>query len=183
MNFLFTFIGYYLLSHFLHYLNFHCVRMLHAKSLQSCPTPWDPLDCSPPGSSVQARILKRVAISSSRGYFLPRDWTCGSCISCIDRQILNRWAAWEAPKAPKSKAQIRTSRKKRISFLAESPASRKQLPSLSSDVNRAPELWWAAKEGWHLRSRFALELVTITLSLTSPGGSKWQIRFKQSPQN
>ena len=38
---------------------------------QSCPTLCDPMDCSPPGSSVhgilQARILERVAISSSRG--------------------------------------------------------------------------------------------------------------------
>ena len=38
---------------------------------QSCTTGWDPMDCSPPGSSVQrilqARILEWVAISSSRG--------------------------------------------------------------------------------------------------------------------
>ena len=38
---------------------------------QSCPTLYDPMDCSPPGSSVhgisQARILKWVAISFSRG--------------------------------------------------------------------------------------------------------------------
>ena len=26
---------------------------MHAKLLQSCPTPCDPMDCSPPGSSVQ----------------------------------------------------------------------------------------------------------------------------------
>ena len=39
---------------------------MHAKSLQSCPL-WDPMDCSPPGSSVygilQARILEWVAMS------------------------------------------------------------------------------------------------------------------------
>ena len=39
----------------------------------------DPMDCSPPGSSVrgisQARILKWVAISFSRGSSLPRDRT------------------------------------------------------------------------------------------------------------
>ena len=37
---------------------------------QSCPTLCDPMDCSPPGSSVhgilQARILERVAITFSR---------------------------------------------------------------------------------------------------------------------
>ena len=38
---------------------------------QSCLTLYDPLDCSPPGSSVhgifQVRLLERVTISSSRG--------------------------------------------------------------------------------------------------------------------
>ena len=38
---------------------------MHAKSLQSCPSLYDPMDCSPPGSSVheilQARILEWVA--------------------------------------------------------------------------------------------------------------------------
>ena len=50
-----------------------------AKSLQSCPTLCDPMDCSPPGFSVhgilQARILKWVAISFSRGSSQPRDQT------------------------------------------------------------------------------------------------------------
>ena len=43
------------------------------KSLQLCPTLWDPLDCSPPGFSVhgiiQARILECVAMPSSMGIF------------------------------------------------------------------------------------------------------------------
>ena len=51
---------------------------------QSCPTLRDPLDCSPPGSSVhgilQARILEWVAISFSRGSSQPRDQTQVSCI-------------------------------------------------------------------------------------------------------
>ena len=42
-----------------------------AKSLHSCPTPYDPMDCSLPGSSVhgilQSRILEWVAMPSSRG--------------------------------------------------------------------------------------------------------------------
>ena len=41
----------------------------HAKSLQSCPTLCDPMDCSPPGSSegiLQARILEWAAMPSSR---------------------------------------------------------------------------------------------------------------------
>ena len=60
---------------------------LCAKSLQLCPTLWDPMDCSPPGSSVrgvlQARILKWVAIPFSRGSSWSRDWTCISCGFCI----------------------------------------------------------------------------------------------------
>ena len=44
---------------------------VHAKSLQSCSTLYDPMDGSLPGSSVrwifQARVLEWVAIPSSRG--------------------------------------------------------------------------------------------------------------------
>ena len=43
-------------------------------SMQSYLTLLDPMNCSPPGSSVhgifQARLLEGVAISSSRGIFL-----------------------------------------------------------------------------------------------------------------
>ena len=54
--------------------------MCCAKSPQSCLTLCDPVDCSPPGSSVcgilQARILEWVAMpSSSRGSSQPRDQT------------------------------------------------------------------------------------------------------------
>ena len=47
------------------------------KSFQSRPTVCDPIDSSPPGSSVhgvlQARILEWVAMPSSRGSFRPGD--------------------------------------------------------------------------------------------------------------
>ena len=43
-----------------------------AKSLQSCPTPCDPIDSSLPGSSVhgifQARVLELVAIAFSASH-------------------------------------------------------------------------------------------------------------------
>ena len=52
---------------------------------QSCPTLCDPMDCSPPGSSVhgilQARILEWVAIPFSRGSSWTRDWTWVSFIA------------------------------------------------------------------------------------------------------
>ena len=69
-----------------------CMHAMQAKSLQSCLSLCNPMDCNLPDSSVhgisQARILEWVAISSSRGSSLPRDRTPISCISCIGRQIL-----------------------------------------------------------------------------------------------
>ena len=78
-----------------------CVRAhAHMHLLaQLCLTLCDPLDCSPPGSSVhgilQARILEWVATSSSRGSSQPRDQTHVSCVACIGRWILYHWATWE----------------------------------------------------------------------------------------
>ena len=64
---------------------------------QSCPTLCDPMDCSPPGSSVhgilQARILEWVAISFSRGPSQPRDQTQ---VSRIAGRRFNLWATREA---------------------------------------------------------------------------------------
>ena len=56
------------------------VTCMHAwVHAQACPTLCNPMDYSPPGSSVhgvfQARILKWVAISSARGSFWPRNQT------------------------------------------------------------------------------------------------------------
>ena len=65
-----------------------CESSLLCLVIHSCPTPSDPLDCSPPGSFVpadngilQAKILEWVAISSSKGSSQPRDQTCISCIT------------------------------------------------------------------------------------------------------
>ena len=67
-----------------------CVCVLVA---QSCPTLRDPMDCSPPGSSVhgipQARILERVAIPFSRGFPQTRDCTR---LSCIAGRYFTVWA-------------------------------------------------------------------------------------------
>ena len=65
---------------------------------QSCPILCNPMDCSPPGFSIhgisQARILKWVAMPSSRGSSRPRDRTH---VFCIGRQILYHWPTREAP--------------------------------------------------------------------------------------
>ena len=58
----------------------------------------DPIDCSPPRSSVhgisQAKIPEWVAISYSRGSSPSRDWTS---ISSTGRWILYHWDTKEAP--------------------------------------------------------------------------------------
>ena len=62
-----------------------------------CLTLCDPVNCSPPGSSVhrisQARILEWAAISFSRGSSLLKDQTC---ISYIGRWILYHWGTRKA---------------------------------------------------------------------------------------
>ena len=72
----------------------HIWVMLCAKSLQSCLTLRDPMDCSPPGSSIhgilQTKILEWVAMPSSRGSSRPRNQTRVSCSSSVaDRFFTN----------------------------------------------------------------------------------------------
>ena len=87
-NFLLSWIIYYSLG---------CVR---AKSLQWCLTLCDPVDCSPPGSSVhgilQARILERVAMPSCRGSSRPKAQTPISSISLLADELFTTSATWEA---------------------------------------------------------------------------------------
>ena len=68
---------------------------MQAEFLQSCPTLCDPMDYSPPGSSVpgilQARILEWEFMPSSRRSSWPRDQTHVSYVSCIGRQIIYHW--------------------------------------------------------------------------------------------
>ena len=74
-----------------------------AQLFPSCPILCDPMDCSPPCSSVheilQARILKWVATPFSRGSSRPRDQIHVSEVSCIGRQFLYHWDTGEAPQA------------------------------------------------------------------------------------
>ena len=88
----------------------HRECMKGKKVAQSCPTLCNPIDCSPPGSSIhgifQARVLGWVAISFSRGSSWPRDRTqvsgiAGTCFYCLSHQgsvhnLLNFWW-WENP--------------------------------------------------------------------------------------
>ena len=73
---------------------------MHTKSLQSCPTLCDPMDCSPLGSSVhgilQARIQQWVAMLFGRGSSQSRDRTRVSCVYLY-------WQAGSLPLAPSGK--------------------------------------------------------------------------------
>ena len=73
------------------------------KSLQLCPALCHPMDCSPLGSSVhrilQARIIERAAIPSSRGSSQPRDWTRVSYVSCTGWWVLYHTCHLESPSA------------------------------------------------------------------------------------
>ena len=82
---------------------FRCLSLcVYAKSLQLCLTLCDPMDCSPPGSSVhgilQARILEWVAMSSSRESSRPRDQSHDYC--------LLHWQVGSSPLAPPGKPYL-----------------------------------------------------------------------------
>ena len=79
-----------------------CSRV-RAQLLQSFLTLCDPIDQSPPGSSVhgtlQARILEWVAVSSSRGSSQPRDRTHAS-------YVYLHWQAGSLPLVPPGKPYL-----------------------------------------------------------------------------
>ena len=68
----------------------------------SCPTPWDPVDCSPPGSSVhgtlQARTLEWAATSFSRRSPRPRGGSASP--------TLPHWQAGSLLLAPPGKPDV-----------------------------------------------------------------------------
>ena len=82
-------------------LNFYCVLcctsvicLLSCSVTKSCPSLCHPMDCSMPGFSVhggfQARVLKRVAISSSRILSRPQ-------INPMSLALVGRFSASEPP--------------------------------------------------------------------------------------
>ena len=75
--------------------------IVKSESVKSCVTLCDPMDCSPPDSSVcgifQARILEWVVISFSKGSPWPRDWTRVSYGSYIGKRIFLPLSHLESP--------------------------------------------------------------------------------------
>ena len=137
---------------------------LHAKSLQSCPTLWDPMDRSLPGSSgyriLQARILEWVAMPSSRGSFRPSDWTH---ISCIAGGLFTDWATREAwcstVGVERLLRKLRLERLASTAFLSTG-VSCSESASSSLHTSAAP-----AREAWLLVNN--LSLISFTPHLLS----------------
>ena len=81
----------------LYSVQFYTVHIGEGEVTQSCPTLWNPVDCSLSGSSVhgvfQARVLEWIAISFSRGSSRPRNRTR---ISRIAGRCFTVWATGEA---------------------------------------------------------------------------------------
>ena len=69
------------------------MKWSEVKSLSRVRLLWDPVDCSPPGSSVhgilQGRTLEWVDITFSRGSSRPRDQTR---VSCVAGRFFTVWA-------------------------------------------------------------------------------------------
>ena len=99
-----------------HYIDLHsfiCIFSVYYEVRECVLTWWcltlcDPMDCSPPGSSVhgilQARVLEWIAISFSRGSSWPRDWIR---VSCIGRRVLYHWATSKVPLITMSRSHFK----------------------------------------------------------------------------
>ena len=76
----------------------HHERKVKVLVIQSCLTLCDPMDCSPPGSSVhgicQARILGWASMPSFKESSWSTDWSRVSFVSCI--AFFTHWAARKA---------------------------------------------------------------------------------------
>ena len=84
---------------------------MHAKPLQSCPTLCDPIDGSPPGSSVpgilQARILEWVAISFSSIYPEKTIIQKDTCIPMFTAALFTIARTLKQPKCPSTDEWIK----------------------------------------------------------------------------
>ena len=128
-----------------------------AKSLQSCPTLCDPMDCGLPGSSIHgilwAKILEWVAMSSSRGSSRPRIEP-GSLMSPASvGGFFTTNATWEAPwgawDVPKVRGRKTGSAEAPVAALLwAGPWSRRLSSSVCSSTRGQGSLGVKARRGW-----------------------------------
>ena len=161
-------------------------------SFQSCPTLCNPMDCSPPGSSVhgslQERILEWVAMPSSRGFSWSRDGTCILSPALAGR-FFTTSATWEA--LPEG-SLVKKKQNKQCSghmseWLPSSSPSFLYLPSsspcwkleeLSSDLHLVGLLEVKLAKVWCLPSLGTLELLTFILpTLSSQQSINYSLNF------
>ena len=137
---------------------------LKALVAQSCPILCDPLDSSPPGSSVhgllQARILEWVSISFSRGIFPTQGLNlnllhCKQMLYCLSHQgrphfysrqqwpptyllfqTLHTWVTPFWPMRCKQKLNPTVTAEKAFDFLIEEDRQDQNLPSPSLHINK-----------------------------------------------
>ena len=130
---------------------------------QSCPTLSDPMDCSPPGSSVhgisQARVLEWVAIPFSRISSWPRDRTQ---VSHIADRFFTIWVTREAPYMHKLSLLLKLHQKIQLITLLFSCWVMQSWNGWSTDTNCASRV-----PGW------GPELVHNQVCLFTTSQSEW----------
>jgi len=117
----------------------------------------DPMDCSPPSSSVhwilQARILEWVAISYSRGSSQPMDRTHVSYVCLL------HWQAGSLLLVPPGKPQIvyRGVKKYPFNFISQIkiyfPKPLKQLHDFVSEASEDPKVGGNSTKSWNQKGK------------------------------
>ena len=126
-----------------------------SKVSQSCLTLCDPVDCSPPGSSVhgilQARILEWIAISFYRGSSQPRDRTQ---VSCIAGRRFNLWATREVVKnSPANAGDVKDVGSIPVSGRSPGGGSGNTLQNFCLENPMDRGAWWVVVHGVAKRQR------------------------------
>ena len=110
--------------------------------VHSCLTLCNPMDCSPPDSSVhgifQASIREQVAISFSRGSSQTKDWT-GVPLCLL------HWQTGSLPTGPLRKAPMSTPERAAVQL-----ASAWWVSLVAQRVKNLPAMWetWVQSPGW-----------------------------------
>ena len=128
---------------------------------QLCPTLSDPMDYSPPGSSVhgllQVRMLEWVAIPFSRGSSQPRDWTW---VSSTAGRFFTDWATRGAQAQNRAQHSQSQTRREKETFSGNSGLAIFAVPFCCHDLPSSLDVY---EEG------FSIGAVTAILE---SGGQK-----------
>ena len=142
---------------------------------QSCLTLWEPMDCSPPGSSVhevlQARILEWFAMPSSREIYLAQGWNpCFLCPLCWQAGLFIMSATQEAIRCDPKFQWSETNHSSHlcgVSSLADVGVL--LLIVTRAQADGAPPWTQLTKQiQWHVSHPWLLELLVDRVHSTSP---------------